>query len=310
MSKKANPALIGSFVLGALALAVALVFLVSGGSGRWQNREQHILYFEGSVYGLQVGAPVVFRGVKVGLVKEIGIVYKEEEKSYFIPVSIELNPPPVKNMQGSQIEFQQHDYLKTMIDAGLRAQLATQSLLTGMLYIDLDFHPDADLNLRSNSYDPHEIPTIPTTVQKLKQHLENVDFETLISDISAIAHVVREKSESTALDNSLSSLEKSMKHLASLTSRLDAQADPMMKDVRTVLSDVRTTLQTTQVAIQQASDTMGKVGNTLDQDSALLQNLNQAIRETRQAAHALRLLSETLEQQPESLLRGKKQEKP
>ena len=91
MSKKTQPALIGAFVLGAITLAIAALFFVAGGD-LWKKKSRYIMYFDGSVYGLQVGAPVVFRGVNIGLVRQIGIALDSNQQSSRSKSSSSPNP--------------------------------------------------------------------------------------------------------------------------------------------------------------------------------------------------------------------------
>ena len=141
MSKKTQPALIGAFVLGAITLAIAALFFVAGGD-LWKKKSRYIMYFDGSVYGLQVGAPVVFRGVNIGLVRQIGIALDSNQQSFFIPVEIELFAQPAVDLYGQSVDINNQMASGQFVTQGLRAQLSMQSLLTGQLYIDLDFHPE------------------------------------------------------------------------------------------------------------------------------------------------------------------------
>ncbi len=137
MSAKANKSLIGAFVLGATALAVAGVVIF--GSGRFFRKpHMFVMYFPGSVKGLNVGAPVMFRGVKVGQVTDMKVNFYGKELNILIPVYIELDPRTDVLVSGDVPKGQ---YLKALIKKGLRAQLQMQSFITGQLLIDLDFHP-------------------------------------------------------------------------------------------------------------------------------------------------------------------------
>ncbi len=92
MSKKANPTMVGMFVIGAVALVVAAVLIVAGDT-LLQDRRQFVAVFEGSVKGLRVGANVMFRGVRVGYVTDINVVLDEDQDYFFVPVVFETIPP-------------------------------------------------------------------------------------------------------------------------------------------------------------------------------------------------------------------------
>jgi hypothetical protein len=148
MSRKANPKVIGGFVLGAAAVLVAAVLLLSDG-GFWKDRPEYILYFEGSATGLQVGSPVVFRGVKIGSVQSIGLSVDEATLNFLVPVVIRTDEFVMKNPNGKSVELGKLAENSELLQRGLRARLKTWSFLTGQLYIDLDFYPDRPLKLYS-----------------------------------------------------------------------------------------------------------------------------------------------------------------
>ena len=135
MSKQANPTLIGAFVLGALILGIVTIFLLA--EDTWlQERQQHVLYFEEAAQGLQVGAPVVFLGVKVGTVKHIQLGLEEGKKHFTVQVTIELDLQMIGIHSGELINPENQLTIRQLVDRGLRARLKMQSLLTGLLYVD------------------------------------------------------------------------------------------------------------------------------------------------------------------------------
>jgi len=316
VSKRAHPTLIGAFVLGAIVLTLAAVFLLAGGSARWQKKQTYIMYFEGSVYGLQVGAPVVFRGVKIGAVKTIGIAFDRQENSFFIPVTVEMGSPPATDLTGNgrqTIDISDLKAQQDFIARGLRGQLAIQSILTGMLYISLDFHPGTPAERHAKDQTIPEIPTIPTTVQKVQQRLENIDFEKLFNDVATIATVVREKAQSKELDESLADFRRAMRSLAMVSARLEKQSGPLLsdshktiRDAQRALAEARTAMVSTQTATKDVSGAAKALGQVASDDSPTVLELKRTLQEATLAARALRRLADTLEQQPEALLQGKR----
>ena len=132
MSKPANKTMIGLFVLGAIALVV--VAIVTLGSGKlFKRTTTAVCYFEGSVGGLNEGSPVVFRGVKIGTVKDIAFRFDPKKVHVTIPVFIELEQRR-KGVTKEEIV----DTYKQLIDRGLKAQLEMQSIVTGQLQVALD----------------------------------------------------------------------------------------------------------------------------------------------------------------------------
>ena len=145
MSKPANKTMIGAFVVGAVVLAVAAIVLF--GSGKFfQKTEPWLTFFHGSVKGLNVGSPVVFRGVQIGQVTDIIVGFDASKLEVLIPVFFEVDPEKFKDI-GSPAETEELEMHKALIDRGMRTQLQIQSLVTGQLLINVDFYPDTPANL-------------------------------------------------------------------------------------------------------------------------------------------------------------------
>jgi paraquat-inducible protein B len=168
---KASPAVIGGFVIGAIALIV-IGLLVFGGVNWFGTRNTYVAYFPGSVKGLQIGAPVDFRGVTIGQVTQIRVLFNPQSVTARIPVIMELDPSQIE-MTGPEPATPQNDP-ERMIKAGLRAQLQSQSLLTGLLFVNLDFHPDAPVRLVGGNEPYLEVPTIPSGFEQLQQSAGDV----------------------------------------------------------------------------------------------------------------------------------------
>src|SRR4051812_20646292 len=138
MAKKPSPTIVGGFVLGALALIVAAIAV--WGSGRlFERKYRYICYFPGSVNGLAVGAPVKYRGVPLGSVVEMRVVFEQSTEDTRIPVVIELYG---KRAQALGVRREPDPRLvEELVKRGLRARLESQSLVTGQLYVNFDLYP-------------------------------------------------------------------------------------------------------------------------------------------------------------------------
>lgn len=170
MSSKANPKVIGAFVLGAMALLVGGV--VALGGDRWfKQREVVVAYFPGSIKGLRVGAPVTFRGVPVGQVTEISVLVDVETLEARLPVVFEIDPARILDVGGERRQAGDPGLQNEFIERGFRAQLETESFVTGLLAINLDFFADAPppVYLNEGAFAlPHpELPTIPSEIEAL-----------------------------------------------------------------------------------------------------------------------------------------------
>jgi paraquat-inducible protein B len=336
MSKRANPTLIGAFVLGAIVLAVATALLLAGGSW-FGERRQHVLYFEGAAQGLQVGAPVVFLGVKVGTVKQIRLGLDEQDHRFIVPVMIEIEPRVVRASSGENVDLRDRATVRQLVDRGLRGRLRLQSLLTGQLYVDLDFHPDKPARFVALDPGLSEIPTIRTAVQELTSRLEGFPMEKFLADVTAISGAVNSVMSAKGTQELPQRLDATLRHLESLAARFDAQGGPMLSDVRGSLVEMKKALLAAQRALAkletaadrvagvaasdspmvqnmtQASEELAKaaaaVRSLTEQGSPTVANVNAALKEIARAADALRVLAETLEDQPDAIYRGKRQKK-
>jgi paraquat-inducible protein B len=326
MSRQANPTLIGGFVLGAVILVAAVLMLLGGGA-LFQERRAHLLYFDGAAQGLQVGAPVVFLGVKVGTVKRIQLGLDAEHRRFMVPVTIELEANIVQSSLGEKIDLQDPETIRQLVERGLRGRLKMQSLLTGQLYIDLDFHPDKPARFIASDPEVSEIPTIPTAVEELASKLERFPMDTFLADLAAISQSLNAILSSEAAQKVPVRLEETLAHLQSLSARLDKDGGPIITEMRADLVEMRKALEAVRVAmvkiggvaeagspmvasLTKTSEELAKTAKALQgltgEGSPTMEHLNSALQEVSRAARALRFLAETLEQQPEAVLKGKR----
>jgi paraquat-inducible protein B len=173
MGRRANPTLIGAFIVGAVALIV-IGLLVFGRSQFFTETRTFVLFFDGSVKGLNVGAPVDFQGVKVGSVTNITVQYMPQEMAFRTPVYIEIEAGSIRELGIRESEDDRRRFFQSLVERGLRARLETQSLVTGQLFVQLGFYPDTPVKLVGGDPDTPEFPTIPTTLQQAQAAAENV----------------------------------------------------------------------------------------------------------------------------------------
>jgi paraquat-inducible protein B len=322
MSKKANKTTIGAFVVGAVALAVAGI--LAFGSGKFlQERQPCVMYFDGSVKGLDVGASVLFQGVKVGTVTGIKLRYNTGQDDLEIPVFIEIEPERIENRVRKAERRSTREQMSELVERGLRAQLEMQSLVTGKLMVDLDFHPDTPARLIGSDPDYPEIPTIQTGLQELAAKIEKAPieeiFEKLHSAVSGIEKVVNSpevmellRSMNDTLDDVEKLVEDVNRHVDPLlgaTTETVRDAQKLVRNVDgrvgTLASSADGAIKAAVVAIEQAQVTLKSVEKSAGDDSALSYKLNKSLDELSGAARSIRLLADYLNQHPESLLRGK-----
>lgn len=169
MGTKANPTVIGAFIVGAVVLIVAAL-MVFGSGQLFVQKNAFVLYFKGSVNGLNQGAPVKFRGVRVGTVTLVRALYNPKDYTGLIQVVAEIEPAQFTQIIDGVIVSEaarRSSDMQAVIEAGLRAQLQVESLVTGLLYVELAFFPGTPVNLVGIPSEHPELPTIPTTMEEL-----------------------------------------------------------------------------------------------------------------------------------------------
>lgn len=331
MSKKANPAAIGIFVVGAIVLAVVAILMF--GSGRFFSKtEPFILYCEGSVNGLDVGAPVKFKGVKIGQVSRMYIRHNQIDESISIPVIIEIDTSRLQDTLGVNNNLSDPDEFHKQISLGLRARLQQASFVTGLLYVELDYYPNAsppDYVQRPDNRLYLEIPTISSeftevfaTVANIVNKVESIDFEEINHRIKAILFKLENGIDAIefqtinqelagTLENArlilsnpeineiITTLNATLADGRTTLHKLDAQIEPLMLEVETTTAQVRDTLAT----YKRVGDS---VDDLLQPNAAMMIQVEDALQEMSDAARSIRLLAEFIEQNPSAFLTGKK----
>jgi len=315
MSKQASPTLIGAFVAGAIGLIVAGVLIISGGKLLLTDKTSFVLYFQGSVNGLNIGSPVTFRGVKIGTVTDIQLVVGDRDADIQIPVIIEIDNTKFISSRTGKPRMGDDDGIDDLINAGMRAQLQLQSLLTGQLFIQIDFYPNTPVHLVSNgkykkAY--QEVPTIPTPIEKIGKLLENVPIDKLLEHITSGIEGIDRLVSSEELHGSIAALRATLDDFRSLVNNLDRQVEPVATSVNLTLGDARSALQKASSTLEDVSGTLQQANKTLQSademlnDEQILTALDNALNEISSAAYAVRILAETINNQPESLLKGRR----
>ncbi len=274
MSKQASKTLIGAFVLGAIVLIVVAVMIF--GSGKFMAKTyKYVLFFEGSVKGLQVGAPVVFRGVKIGQVIDFAMRLDPSDLSILIPVYVEIEAGTFvkpKKVFLLNIWSDQYKFMQALVDKGLRAQLQMQSFVTGQLVINLDFYPGKPVKLSRTEKKYPEIPTVPSDIEEVKRRFEDLPVaeiaERLRSALAGIEKIVNspdmQKSVVTlnALLTDLDKLVREMNaqvvplasNIDKLVREMNAQVVPLASNIDKLVKDVNARVEPLSTSMQKASD--------------------------------------------------------
>lgn len=278
MSKPASKKLIGLFVLGAIALLV--VALVIFGSGKiFTKTVPVVFYFEGSVKGLDVGSPVVIRGVKIGAVTDVELQLDVKDSSFRIPVHAEFDPAKISKIGGVKYTPQERTAaMKKLIDQGLRAQLQMQSIVTGQLLINLNFLPDTPIRLVGTDPRQLEIPTVPTPIEELAQKLEKLPIEETFNKLASTVGRVEEIISSPEVEGGIKDLAQGMKEVRKLIKSIDDEIKPMSASIQGTMKDTRALISNADKLAQnvdrQVEPLSSKVGGTLDATRKLVEEVN------------------------------------
>jgi len=327
---------IGVFVFGGLLISLAAIAYVA--SGRlFSHTTRYVCYFAGSVNGLKVGAAVKFKGVELGRVIAIRLslaqpgeksvpAWKINPNNIALPVIIELEERQLLRKGGS-VDFGNRDNLHAAIREGLRAQLSMESLLTGLLYVDLDFYPGTPFTL----YEPQdsyiaEIPTRPTDFERFQKKLMQTVGDLQKVNIGALAdagtramnavatlaenpdlpksiaalHVTLDQAQTTLVQarSTIADAQLAIGDMRKLLVRVETDFGPMESKITDTLNNVDKTLAT-------ANNTLDGIGTVVNPTSPPIVELNRTLVEVREAAANLADLSRMLNRNPSVLIRGR-----
>lgn len=281
---------------------------------RGKEKESQSLEFDGSVRGLSAGAPVEFRGIKVGRVTDVSLVYDITDESLKIPVVIELEPgrvgvigdvPIDTQSDPEDVQREHYEAMARLVDQGLRAQLAAGNLLTGALVVALDFHknpPKASMDF------DQPIPRIPTvrsdleglaqTATEVVNQIAALPIEEIGADLQSILQSADELVSSPDTQQSVETLSAALNDVRALLAKIDGQADPLIKAMLDALKIADLTLA-------QSRSTLAATEGIVGDNSEVRDSLDGTLREISGAARSIRIFADYLERHPEALLRGK-----
>lgn len=313
MGKKISPTLIGAFVIGALVLAVAGI-LVFGSGTFFKTTRPYVMYFPGSVNGLTVGSPVKFRGVPLGQVTNIQLVFdaRNTDQAPRVPVYAELDLHKII-VEGTRMKLSDPAMLKAFVERGLRAQLQSQSLVTGLLFVQLDFFPDTQATfVGSLNSEPPELPTIPTALEQAQSaareiidELRSIKFGPIMEKVSEALDGINSLVNSPAVKETIDGLPATVRNLdraivstRTLVDKLDARVAPLAQRLDDVLVQTRETM----AAVEH---TAGSATTLIEPGSPLDYQLRKSLSELGDAARAIQQLADYLERNPSALLYGK-----
>jgi paraquat-inducible protein B len=322
VSRKPHPRAVGVFVLGAVALVLAAVVLLS--SGNWfEPRSLFTVFFPGSVRGLDTGAPVTFRGVKIGEVKDVkAFLSGRDEAPIQIEVVIEVRTNVVEAPEGVARPFAgatPDELAQALIARGVRARMLGQSMLTGQKYIDLDFLPKEPARFAGIRRRYPELPTTPTAMEKLGERAETffaklaeLPLDQMLEDLRGALQSLREVLSSPDLRGTLAGAHRATRTLEptlqearaaitdarALIRQLDGRVGTLGDDAQATFREARETLEQAQKALDSLDRTLAGADDARIRAAETLEELARAMK-------AIRNLVDYIQTHPEAVVQGK-----
>ncbi|MET0218567.1 MAG: MlaD family protein [Burkholderiales bacterium] len=338
MKQKATPALIGAFVLGAIALA-ALALILFTPLLTAEKATRVLFNFDSGVTGLQIGAPVTFRGVRMGEVTSIRVVYDPARKVFLFPVEarltnqIQLGGEAQRELTDDEVAALK----KRLVEGeGLRARMELISFVTGQQRIQIDFIPDAPLELHGAPPGWWEIPTLPSKTEQLENALRELPLEEIVIEVrDVLANLNSVLGPSGAKDAknlrdvlaaATAALRELERDLPRVTASIDGTATAAkqtlatgkltLEQIRATAAAAETRVNTVAEAIDrlaastdktlgQTRNTLANVENLTAENAPLVYELSTALKDLGAAARSIRLLASELEKRPDGLIRGR-----
>lgn len=326
MSQKANSTMIGAFVFGAITIAVGAV-LFFGSADLFSKKQPYVTYFKQSVNGLGVGSNVKYKGVTVGKVTKVQLKFQGVSEPPIVKVLYEIDTNNLLNRYGLSINITDRKTHDKAVAGGFRAKLDFESLISGQLFIALDFFKDAasaDLHEEGSS-GPFEIPPQPSDIDailadltKAIGNLGKVDFATLATDVQSLVVSAQSGIDSMHLGQLGTSLNKASDSvsnlfngdqvksaLASVHESFD-QLTATLKSLNPAIADLKPTLERAKGALSNLQKSTAELNQILKPDSSLRYQLDSLLSGIDAAASSIQQLSDFLQRHPNSILFGRK----
>ncbi|HXD91365.1 MAG TPA: MlaD family protein [Candidatus Binataceae bacterium] len=316
MRKRISPAAVGAFVIGATALAITMVTILWGGQ-LFTHSQDYVLYFSGDVNGLLSGAPVKFKGVQVGSVSRIMLSFSNgagnQPPSLLIPVIVQINSKTVVHEGAGRLDLDDPTVVRHLVQEGLRGQIASESIVTGILYVSLDIRPSTPAHFVAspNSAYP-EIPTLPTAFEQAQElamealtKLGKVDLDKLITGLTDTVAQVSELAKSPQLKAAIDSLPGAINRLGAAAASIQRLGDNANIQLASTTEALRKTSARATLALEQTQATLKGVRETVGPGSPISYQLGQTLSDLSQAARAMRDLADYLNRNPSAIVRGR-----
>lgn len=300
----AKPVVVGTFVVGALVLGV-IAILTFGGSHLFARNLRVVVVFKDSIAGLEVGAPVTFRGVRIGRVEGMRLHLDERHHTSWIPVYLDVYIDRISWTNGS-VGTTRVD-LQAAVDSGLRAQLVAQSLVSGQMSVNLDYHPDVPAQQSAYPEDAFEIPTIPSEIQSLKDELLHIDLPGIaLKSQQVLGGMQRTLEEidhtigplATSLQSTLATTAVAVRNLQADSARTVADIDRLANESRVQIANNGKELEQLLKTAERTANQADALVISLNDMTSSRGDLQASLRDLAASASSLRSLTHDLDRNP------------
>ena len=322
MSNKSQSTAIGGFVLGAIVLLVgAIMFFAKARFNEPVN--QFVMFFDGSLAGLDEGSPVVFKGVKVGAVRKIEVVSDRKNLDIYTPVYVDIYPDSFKGLNGHQSEEDMTDITDRIVEKGLKGTLETQSLVTGRMRIALEFRPDIPIKKLGIIKGVPEFPTAPSALSLFADEVSKLPLAEVAKNVNELLENANTFISNTDLDTSLKNFNQTVDRYREVAETFNTEIKPVADEFKQTMDEYEVLAKNLNSKVPQLVGSMEKSFDGLEKvlvdtqklvasiehsygsESELQYQLNQTLEELSKAAHSIRVLTDYIERHPEALIYGK-----
>jgi paraquat-inducible protein B len=326
MSQKANPTLIGAFVCCAIVIALgAIVFF--GSANLFTKKQIFVTYFDQSVSGLSVGSNVKYKGVTIGKVSKVQLRFQGTNEPPLVRVLYEIDADNLLNKFGLTVNIFDRNVHNRAVEKGYRAKLDFESLISGQLYIALDFYKDASPPVlqEEGTSGPFEIPAQPSDIDTLLANLTkaignfgSIDFKALAKELESLLVSARDNINAMHLGQLGSSLNRTSEALNNLASGEQVksvlssirqsfeQLTDTLKNLNPAIDDLKPTLDQAKNSLANLQKATAELNRLLKPDSGLRYQLDASLSQISAAAESIQRLSDFLQRHPNSLIFGRK----
>lgn len=329
MKTQLSPTLIGVFVIGGGALLL-VALLAFGGSTLFTKPQRFAVFFDESVHGLDPGAPVKVRGVRVGRVADVSVRFNAAKHTSFVEVDCELTKNVIVDPEGHRIDFAVPGEVEHLVKDGMRAELAVMGLATGLLYVELGFDEEQKYPIPANlpQADIPVVPAVPSMIAeftasvtdllaKLRQidyagistelksllastrtKIDALELEPAVDEVKGAAAAVRVLASDPKIGDALANVNRVLGQLGTMVAHVDEQVVPAGEELQHTLAEARS-------AMAQLNNAAASVRTLVGPQTGLGDEAVRTLQRVGDAAEALQRLVDFLERNPQALLSGR-----